>query len=477
MLFGPQPARRSGTSVQIGSAAPPLVLPFDHVATLNLRGEPGRVVEAVINTEADGVFVAEGIGYGFEPRGGKAITIRPGGPAANNFSPSNVRLEQLPVAALIRGFRIAPDLLDEAFVDFDTADPVGSLSRITWSTGTLQPRYRNVVLESVEPGREVSFMFSMIDTATGRELQDEPTHSLASLGAASGRRPFRRLAQPLSFRPRSTLRLQITELTAGAEGTLDIVLYGHKQLQLGSCPESMTRSLRALHELRQGGVPGGRILPFDYVASVDLQGLPRIRHRIELPVNHEGAFIATSIGYGLQVPDRDVILPVDPGSPPGAVTGTTWNLNKLQLGDFPPDALIDGIRIRPDMVRVALQDNGLLASTLAGTLVPGLFERMNRAEDVSFRYEIGDTGTGRALQNRSINNLAGLGSATGERPFRQLWRPLALVSGSTIHVDVEERRGRGRLFIVFQGFKVLGSAAPAPAAAPGAMRRRPARRR
>jgi hypothetical protein len=475
MRFSAQEVRRGRAAGQ-GTAAPPLVLPFDHVATLTLRGEPGRVIEAVINTEVDGEFVAEGIGYGFEPRRGRPVPIPSASTPTSNFSPSRVRLDQLPASALIRGVRIAPELIDESFVGFDPGDPAGSLSRVTWSTGTLQPRYRDMLLESPDSHADVAFMFSMIDTATGRELQDEPTYSVASLGTSTGRRPFRRLAQPLTFRPRSTLRIQVTELTDGADGTLDIVLYGYKLLNLASCPEAMSRSLRALHEVQRGAVPDGRILPFDYVASVDLLGLRRTRHQLELPINHEGAYIATSIGYALQVDDHDVQLPVDPNAPPRAAGAATWDLNVLQLGDLPPNALIDGVRIRPDMVRVAFQDNGALASALPAALVPGLFERLNCAEDVLFRYEIAETGTGRALQNRSVSSIAGLGSADGGRPFRQLARPLALVSGSTLQVDIEERRGRGRLFLVFQGFKVLG--APAlPAGQTPMVRRRSAGRR
>ena len=41
-------------------------------------------------------------------------------------------------------------------------------------------------------------------------------------------RPFRMLAQPLTFQPRSTVRLQIVERSEGVQGTLFIVLYGYK---------------------------------------------------------------------------------------------------------------------------------------------------------------------------------------------------------------------------------------------------------
>ena len=63
--------------------------------------------------------------------------------------------------------------------------------------------------------------------------------------------------------------------------------------------------------------------------------------------------------------------------------------------------------------------------------------------------------TGRELQNRPLHNIGGLGSADGRRPFKHLARPLELEPRSVLRVTIEERVGRGRLYIVFQGFKVI----------------------
>ncbi len=60
------------------------------------------------------------------------------------------------------------------------------------------------------------------------------------------------------------------------------------------------------------------------------------------------------------------------------------------------------------------------------------------------------------MQNQPINNIAGLGIANGERPFKKLARPMLFLPRSTIRVTVDERFGRGNLFIVFQGYKRLG---------------------
>jgi hypothetical protein len=84
-----------------------------------------------------------------------------------------------------------------------------------------------------------------------------------------------------------------------------------------------------------------------------------------------------------------------------------------------------------------------------------MFQLLNQPEDVRFVYSIADAGTGRDLQNRPIFNVAGLGIANGDRPFRILHKPMMFLPRSTIRVQVREVFGRGRLFLVFQGYKIL----------------------
>jgi hypothetical protein len=193
------------------------------------------------------------------------------------------------------------------------------------------------------------------------------------------------------------------------------------------------------------------VVPFDYVATFPLIGSPRNQIEAEIPVNVEGGFVTTSIGYGLAVESLDVsILPLPTAS---------FSLGDLTLSRFPTSALQEGIRIRPAFLRIALGGGGL-ATIGQPALVNRMFERLNRPEDVSFRYSIFDSGTGRELQNQPINNIAGLGIANGARPFKQLARPMLFLPRSTIRVTVEERVGRGNLFIVFQGYKRLGGSPP-----------------
>ena len=101
----------------------------------------------------------------------------------------------------------------------------------------------NGLFQRVKSPAEISFLFSMLDSGTGRELQDEPTHNLASLGKSNGERPFRLLAQPITFLPRSTIRLQIIERSQGIRGNLFIVFYGYQVIGSSGCPEPVARRL------------------------------------------------------------------------------------------------------------------------------------------------------------------------------------------------------------------------------------------
>jgi hypothetical protein len=503
-MFPPQGRRRQrfeprarGGQVP-GPAAAPAVVPYDYAATFELSGTPGRIIHDVINVSTDGVFVATAIGYGFEEDRGRDIGFS--GVAANAmFVPGNVTLGQLPVSALIDGFRINP--FHERYVfEADGRATLGAAMPIPARQLSNVPQLDRVsredpqvdgersLLQRVTPKNEISFLFSIVDSGTGRELQEAPIHNLASLGISSGERPFRQLAQPMAFLPRSSIRLQVIERTENIRGTLFIVLYGYRLLT-ANCPEHLVRTVRGDWPCPTEtiGSPSAHVIPFDYAAAFNLAGIPGRVIETEVPINVEGGYVATAIGYGLATDptvlriDWARIADVQPppaqlpiaanamanwlqarqawrnagmvGPPPA--TPVVADIGRLPLRVFSPDALADGIRIRPSFVRVALRDNGLLALNLPATLVEEMFESLNRPEDVEFRYRIFESGRGVELQNRNIHCIAGLGIANGDRPFKRLSRPLTFHPRSTIRVALEERSGRGTLHMVFQGYKLL----------------------
>src|SRR5262249_48952458 len=67
----------------------------------------------------------------------------------------------------------------------------------------------------------IGFKYSIVDSASGRELQNQPIHNIAGLGEAAGNRPFRPFAKPMLFLPRSTIRIEVEEISEGS-------LYGDK---------------------------------------------------------------------------------------------------------------------------------------------------------------------------------------------------------------------------------------------------------
>lgn len=420
------------------AGAMPVPVPYDYGVTFNLDGIPGQLHEAALVTAPDGAFVATAVGYGFSERRDRPLPLKKiDPPSAVPVNPADISLAEIPLTALIDGFRLTPQLGEATFT-------VGA---------QVPPQQINQMLQRVKPPSQPAFLFSVIDTATGRELQDEPTHNLASLGIANGERPFRRLSYPISFLPRSSLRIQIIEQSSGTQGTLFVVFYGYRIPHGASCPEPLARSLtRPVHsEAQRQTLPPAEIVPFDYVASLDLTGKAAARQEAEITISVSNEFVATAIGYGLATGDLDVTVASDTA---------TVDLQSLKLGAFPLDALRDGIRIQPELHRIAFQDNGALAGSLPLDVVNRLFERINRPEDVSFTYSIFDSGSGHDLQNIELHNVAGLGIASGERPFKQLAVPLRLQPRSTLRVSVTEQFGRGRLYIVLQGYKRLGPSLP-----------------
>jgi hypothetical protein len=450
----------------------PWVIPFDYGARFELTGRPGNVVQDVINIGPDGVFVATAIGYGFEEDRSRATQIlgSEGGPVGDTetFVPEDLTLSDLPVEALVQGFRVSPKF--DAVMFGGPAGGAGTDTR-TLTDQQIAGVFAGRVFQLMRNPRPVSFLFSMVDSASGRELQDEPAHNLASLGISNGERPFRPLARPLTFIPRSTVRLQVIERSADTRGTLFIVLFGYRMITGTHCPEPMVRAISAGAGARAAGPSSERIIPFDYVAVLPLTGRPGSIVEGEVPINAEGGFIATDIGYGLEQADDGLDLLWDEVAEAGELGSiseddlTVWDENKrVNLADFPltafpPDVLRDGVRIRSNHLRFAFINNGsgsLRLGDVPLALVPGLFESLNRPDSVSFRYEIFDTGSGRDLQNIPLFNIAGVGIANGDRPFKRFARPMAFLPRATIRIRIEEGFGRGNLFFVFQGYKLLG---------------------
>lgn len=433
-----------------------LLVPFDAAARFSLTGQPGRIVQDVINISPDAIFVATGIGYAFEQDRMRPLSFLPAGSGNTRVPGKEISLSDFPLAALVEGFRIQPGFENVVFQPQSGNSVSGDIG--DYSTQPVSEDLLNRTFQLVRSVRDITFLFSMVDSSSGRELMDQPEFSLASLGRSDGERPFRRLANPLTFLPRSTVRMQVIEQTADVTGALFIVLYGYKILVGSACSEP---SAGWLAESAVRGslldLAGERAIPFDSVAKFDLTGQSGNVLEDEISVTTEGAFVVTALGYGLAVESEDVVIARDRATAAlDPNDNTRILLGKLTLNTLPPTSLLDGIRIRPAYLRAALQAGGTLASVPLD-VADAVFERLNRSDDVSFRYTIYDGGSGQAWQNVPLFNVAGLGIANGSRPFKQLARPAVLAPRSIVNIVVEETFGKGVLYVALQGYKRIGA--------------------
>lgn len=189
-------------------------------------------------------------------------------------------------------------------------------------------------------------------------------------------------------------------------------------------------------------VPTNKEVPYDYVAKFALRGVRGNRVQDVINISIEGAFVAVAIGYSF-IPAK---------LPPLASPGTIFSL---------PAVPADGVGwLVANAILPVTGDPRMLAQCLLMHLC-----------GIDFKYSIVDSGTGRELQNQPIHNIAGLGEATGDRPFRPFAKPMLFLPRSTIRIEVEEisegpiygyedpvtkQRVGAELFIVLHGYKALG---------------------
>jgi hypothetical protein len=232
-----------------------------------------------------------------------------------------------------------------------------------------------------------------------------------------------------------------------------------------------------------------RTIPFDYAFRFTLEGEPGRVVNSVVTVSIEAMFTAVSIGYGV-IPEVEPIV-FGPAPPPPVppillakspqpvfapvtlgeiLDGLDQALSSTVLkGETGPEAVFkNGFKLNPQVAELALQSNGVLTDDLRQRL----FQVVGTpAELIQFKYALFDEGSGREFQSEPILNIAGLGSAAGERPFRHFAQPITFRPRSTIRMEVTEVSDfRGELHVSLQGYKVLGE----PNAPTGVVQRRPA---
>jgi hypothetical protein len=217
-------------------------IPFDYTFRFDLTGERDRTHRGVVTISVEAEFTAVSIGYGVAPRVTPVIfgpplqfpVIDEGTPslslrnvtigslldalnAALAQTPDVIRGETGPESVLKGGIRLNPQFAEIALVD-------GGLNSIT--DEGISRRLFQVVSA---PSDEIQFLYALFDEGSGREFQSEPLLNTAGLGISNGDRPFRYFARPITFAPRSTIRLEITE-KSDFQGELHVSLHGYKVL-------------------------------------------------------------------------------------------------------------------------------------------------------------------------------------------------------------------------------------------------------
>lgn len=204
-LVRPVPEDRMPTAV----AATVKEIPYDYVARFMLKGIRGNREQDVINISIEGAFVAVAIGYSFIPA-----------PLPNRDPELGALVAE--VAGIKPSHRAV--LAVDIFLD---------------------PRMLIQCLLARLCG--IDFKYSIVDSGTGRELQNQPIHNISGLGKPDGDRPFRPLAKPMLFMPRSTIRIEVEEISQGfiygyedpttkrrVGAELFIALHGYKILGFGT---------------------------------------------------------------------------------------------------------------------------------------------------------------------------------------------------------------------------------------------------
>lgn len=226
-------------------------IPFDYTFKFDLRGEPNRTHRSVVTVSVESSFTAVSVGYGVIPMvtpiifgpspqiviQDKLVSLRNlnfnhllnalQSSAANN---SVFRSETGTEVALNAGIRLNPQFAELALLDSGN----GRLPGDVW-----QSLFQVVSA----PSGEIQFLYALFDDGSGREFQSEPLLNTAGLGISNGDRPFRYFARPITFAPRSTIRMEVTE-KSDFQGELHVSLHGYKVLGTPGTPTAANRRLR-----------------------------------------------------------------------------------------------------------------------------------------------------------------------------------------------------------------------------------------
>lgn len=164
-------------------------IPYDYVAKFKLQGKPGNRVQDVINISVEGGFVAVAIGYSFIP------TL----PAPLPEILVSAGSGGVPPPSTTTLVEIIANTIADAFT-LGRADATQTESQLaTIIQPFVDPRVLTHCLLVRVCG--IDFKYSIVDSGTGRELQNQPIHNIAGLGRPRVTGPFAPSPNPCSSCP------------------------------------------------------------------------------------------------------------------------------------------------------------------------------------------------------------------------------------------------------------------------------------
>lgn len=426
------PARPSPKVQQVQRpAAATKTIPFDYVFQFNLTGKSGNKVQDIVEISTEGVFVALSIGYSLVPN--ERLATR-------TFAP-DLSYRNIPIKPAI--FPIVTNTPFEGFV------AAGS------------PEAEIAVIESIVPldtqGAGGLFINIINPTKVGPDgityISKQYSSDVQSVAVLRVWDRTNNLVSDALF------------LTPADQG-------GILTATVGPNPQTKKMPEKGDKDIFVYGWPNGKfklaLLRRDHAGSFFAPIQP-----IDISLTEELTFgyrtgrmeVEDIIATGLITGDVIIIYPADFGpfsllltnayTVPG-LSASTIPLKPILAGlDKMGSSLMHGFRLNPQYASLIDIPFDQLAS---GTLNK-IFETSDvSSEETSFLYSLDVVGTGRELQNRPIHNLAGLGIANGDRPFRQFAKPVVFEPRSAVRIQVEERSGPpGTLYMVLQGYKILGT--------------------
>jgi hypothetical protein len=233
-------------------------IPFDYAFRYELTGRPRTVLRSTVTVSIEATFTAVSIGYGAIPK----VTPLTFGPTVQQLSEGVQRLRDLTMVDVLDSLKAA---LGEAPSFF--GEEIGPKTGTALKDGIrLNPAFAEIaVLQDGNarlnegmlrelfqvvgtPPEQIQFLYAIFDEGSGREFQSDPILNIAGLGISDGDRPFRYFAQPITFAPRSTIRLEVTEVSE-FQGELHVSLHGYKVLggagtPTGRIQQGMSRNRR-----------------------------------------------------------------------------------------------------------------------------------------------------------------------------------------------------------------------------------------